>query len=266
MDRRTRTLLISPFGFWLLFLVAGPFALIVATSFFRRSELGLVETGFELSAYRELFSPLYAGVLFRTFVMASLNTMLTLCAAFPIAFYMSRLPKKRAAWLLTFIMIPFWTNFLIRLLAFMDVLRLKPFGLELTYTYPGILLAMVYNYLPYAILPLYSTLEKIPQSVIEAALDLGAKKRQVLTRVVLPMAKSGLAAAGLLVFIPSLGEFLIPQIVGGGKNFFLGTFLQEQFLVSRNWPLGSAAIVFLILSSLFLVLLTKGAGLEDRRV
>ena len=250
-----RKLLIIPYLLWGIFFLLLPFALLISTSFFTRDEHGVIVTNFSSAAYRELFSPLNAQILARTFFLAIFNTLACLILAFPFAFYLSRLPKSAAKRWLTWVMIPFWTNFLLRLLGFMDFLRLlKVIGLDLNYSYPGLLLAMVYNYMPFALLPLYASLEKISDSTIEAALDLGSSKRKVLLHIVLPLAHKGILAASVLVFIPSLGEFLIPEIAGGGRSFFLGNFLQQQFLVARNWPLGSAAVSLLLLLALFLLL------------
>jgi spermidine/putrescine transport system permease protein len=263
MDRRF--LLILPYLLWLFGLVVAPFGLIMAASFALRDDAGMLHFGLHLDAYRQLADPLYAEVLGRTFVLALLHSSITLAAAYPAAFFLSRLSRTEAAFYLTLLLVPFWTNYLIRLLAFMDVLRLQPFGIPWTFTFHGILAALLYNYLPFAILPLYSALEKIPNSVIEAAQDLGASKRQVLVRVLLPMTRKPLVATFLLTFIPALGEFLIPELVGGGQNFYLGTFLQQQFLTFRNWPLGSAAITILILLAI-LMLLLGGKSLSEEDV
>lgn len=266
MDHQRRSkILILPFALWFGFLVAGPLLLIFVTSFLTRNEFGQLEFHFSLAAYRQLFDPLYLEVLLRTALMALINTVACLLLAYPFAFYLSRLPKASANKLIALIMIPFWTNFLLRVLAFMDVLRIAPFGITLVYTQVGMLLAMVYNYLPFALLPLYSTLEKIDSSLLEAAFDLGASKRQIFLRILWPLSQSGIYSAALLVFIPSLGEFLIPTIVGGGQNFFLGTFLEHQFLTAHNWPFGSAAIVFIIVLSGFFLRFVK-ASTQERYV
>lgn len=258
MDSRRRSqILILPYVAWFLFLMVAPFALILATSFFHRGEFGSIEPAFELTAYKQLLDPIYTEIMVRTLWLAAGNTFLTLVLSYPFAFYLSRIPRKKAVLMLILVMIPFWTNFLIRVLAFMDVLRLRTFGIELTYTTAGMLLAMAYNYLPFAVLPLYSAMEKVDNSVLEAAYDLGASKIKILFRVLLPLTKQGIISAGILVFIPSLGEFLIPEIVGGGKRFLLGTFLHHQFLVARNWPVGSAAISLLILLAIILLLVAR---------
>ena len=257
--------LIVPYFIWFGLFVLGPFTLIALTSFFRRTPLGLVEPAFTLDNFIQLFDPLYFKVLVKTFTLASLNTAFTLALAYPLAFHLSRLRPQTRMWLLAFVLVPFWTNFLIRILAFMDVLRFKPFGIDLIYTNVGVLGAMVYNYLPFAVLPLYAACEKVDNSVIEAARDLGATKRQVFFKVLLPLTWSGVASAAMLVFIPSLGEFVIPELVGGGQTYLLGNFLRDQFLTARNWPLGSAAIVGILMVAALLIFLRPPETEAERR-
>jgi spermidine/putrescine transport system permease protein len=250
MDRRY---LILPFLAIFAFFTLGPLAVIVAMSFARRGALGEIEPAFVLDAYITLFDPLYAKIGLLTLGFGLLTTLLTLPPAYLLALYVSRLKPGRRIWVLTLVLIPFWTSFVIRILAFMDVLRLRPFGMEWTYTPKGILATMVYNYLPLAVLPLYSAMEKIDNSLFEAARDLGASKRQIFLRVLWPLTSRATATAALFVFGPSICEFLIPDIVGGGHYFLLGNFLQNQFLTARNWPLGAAAIVIVILITLGLL-------------
>jgi len=264
MDRRR--LLIIPYALWLLGLLAAPFTLILIASFAQKDDLGLLHYGLHFDSYAQLFDPLYFQIFLRTLLMATLHSVLTLLVAYPAAFFLSRLPRKEAAFYLTLLLVPFWTNYLIRLLAFMDVLRLQPFGIEWTFQFHGILAAMLYNYLPFAVLPLYSALEKVPSSVIEAAQDLGASRRKVLTKVLWPMTRRPVTATFLLVFIPALGEFLIPVLVGGGQNFYLGSFLQQQFLTFRNWPLGSAAISLLVLLAILMLLFSGKALAEEEEM
>lgn len=264
MDRRR--LLIIPYALWLLGLVAAPFSLILMASFALKDDAGVLHYGLHFDSYRQLFDPLYLQIFLRTLALATIHSVLTLLVAYPAAFFLSRLSRTEAAFYLTLLLVPFWTNYLIRLLAFMDVLRLQPFGLEWTFQFRGILAAMLYNYLPFAILPLYSALEKVPNSVIEAAQDLGARKRQVLSKVLWPMTRRPVTATFLLIFIPALGEFLIPVLVGGGQSFYLGTFLQQQFLTFRNWPLGSAAIALLVLLAILMLALGGRALAEEEEV
>ncbi len=252
MVRRSRNTLLSlPFYFWLLAGLIGPILIILITSFLTRSPFGELQWKFSFTAYQTLFDYLYLNLLLRSLGLAAGNTFLTIAIAFPVAVYLTKLSPNKRTWVLTLILIPFWTSFLVRVLGFMEFLRLEPFGIKLIYTYAGVLLSMCCNYLPFALLPLYAEVSKIEPSVIEAAQDLGASKWQIFTRVFLPLSKHGLLVASMLVFIPSLGEFLIPDLVGGGRVYGLGSFLQNQFLSARNWPLGSAVLSLLLLFTLF---------------
>lgn len=258
-----RFLLGIPFFIWVSLLLVFPFLLVVHTSFLSMDSLGIVTPGFTVAAFSQLFDLVYLEVFLRTFSLAITSTFLTILMAFPVSFHLSRMPRQKAGQILAFIMIPFWTNYLIRLLAFMDVLRLNFFSLDLTYSFPGMVLAMVYNYLPFAILPLYSSLEKIPNSYIEAAQDLGATGFGVFRFVVAPIMARPVASVSLLVFIPALGEFLVPEIIGGSRSYYLGSFLQQQFLVTRNWPLGSAAVTCLMLFSVLLLWIFRKGFLDS---
>jgi spermidine/putrescine transport system permease protein len=260
LDRRL--VLSLPYLAWLLALVLAPFSLIVATSLAQRDAYGQLTFGLHGDAFGQLLDPIYLAVIGRTLLFAIPHALLTLLLAYPIAFFLSRLGRAEAAIYLTFFLVPFWTNFLIRLLAFLDVLRLQPFGISWTFTFHGMLAAMVYNTLPFAIFPLYAALEKVPTSLLEAAQDLGASKRRIFARLLWPLTKRPVGVVFLLVFIPALGEYLVPELVGGGQSYYLGTFLQQQFQVSRNWPLGAAAITALLGLSVLLVGL-GGKALEE---
>lgn len=252
MVRRSRNALLSvPFYLWLVLGLVGPMLIIVVTSFLTRSPFGELEWKFTFESYRTLYDLLYLNLFMRSLILALSNTALTIAIAYPVAVYLSRLPSARRTWVLTLILIPFWTSFLVRVLGFMEFLRLEPFGFKLLYTYSGVLLSMCCNYLPFALLPLYAEVSKIEMSVVEAAQDLGASRWQIFSRVFLPLSKRGLIVASMLVFIPSLGEFLIPDLVGGGRVYGLGSFLQNQFLSARNWPLGSATLSILLIITFF---------------
>jgi spermidine/putrescine transport system permease protein len=254
-----RKYLIIPFILTLLFLTAGPMGILVSTSFMQRGALGGVEPIFSTESYATLFDPLYLKIFLNTGIMALMSALGCLIVAYPFAFYLSRLEPEKRSLILTCVLIPFWTSFLIRILSFMDLLRIQFFGVDLLYSQWGVWLCMIYNYLPFAILPLYSTMEKIPNSMFEAARDLGSSKYQTFLWVLWPLSKTGVVTAFSLVFIPSLGEYLIPELVGGGKDSYLGSFLHSQFLTARNWPFGAAAIAILLGLSFFMVV----AGLRN---
>jgi spermidine/putrescine transport system permease protein len=246
-----------PFLAWLFLCLLGPLFFIFATSFASRGLYGDVVWEFSLEAYKDLVNPVYLKIVLRTLGFALANTVLVLLLAYPFAFYVTRLQGRwRMFWLLV-ILIPSWTNFLIRIHAISDFLRMKPFFLDWMYRPHGILFTMVYEYLPLGVLPLYAALSKIDNSLIEAARDLGARGRDIFLKVLLPLTKSGVFAAAVFVFIPSLGEYLIPDLIGGGRYFVLGNFLDSQFMKTRNWPLGSAFLSVILLVT-FVVVLFSG--------
>jgi spermidine/putrescine transport system permease protein len=239
-------LLMIPLYVWILGFLLGPFVILSLFSLYTRLPDGSTSTALSLEAYQRLSDPLYLGIIVRSLGLALANSLVCLVLAFPAAYHMARLRGSKKAIALSLVLIPLATSFLIRIFAVMDFLRLKPFGFEGLYTVSGILFALCYNYLPYAILPLYASFQRQDPRLIEAAQDLGASRSQVLTRILLPLHKSALFSAGLFVFIPSTGEYLVPALVGGSRQFFIGNFLQNQFLTARNWPLGSALIVLLL--------------------
>jgi ABC-type spermidine/putrescine transport system permease subunit I len=173
--------------------------------------------------------------------------VLAIVLAYPLAFFVARQkPSARTYWF-AIVLIPFWTNYLVRILSFMDFLRSEPFGWSGLYQMSGIVAAMTYNAIPVAFLPLYAALEKIEPVLFDAARDLGSGSWSVFREVIWPLSSTGRKSAFFLVFIPGLGEFLIPELVGGGRTFVLGNFLQNQFLSARNWPLGASAVSLVFL-------------------
>jgi len=240
-----------PLYVWIIGFLVGPFVILALFSIYTRLPDGSTSTELTIEAYKRLSDPLYVNIILRSLGLAVANTALCLVIAFPSAYFMSRLNGARKTLALSLILIPLSTSFLIRIFAMMDFLRLKLFGLEWLYTRPGILLALCYNYLPYAILPLYASFLRQDPRILEAAQDLGASRTKVLTKILIPLHRSALLSAALFVLIPSTGEYLIPALVGGSRYFFIGNFLQNQFLTARNWPLGSALIVILLVLTLF---------------
>jgi spermidine/putrescine transport system permease protein len=179
---------------------------------------------------------------------------------FPLAYYIVRLsPRWQAVWLML-IMIPFWTNFLVRTYAWIFILRTEGLlntlllglgvittPLDLLYTDKAVLIGLVYGYLPFMVLPLYATLERLDPAFVEAARDLYANQWSVFRRVIVPLTKPGIIAGCLLVFIPSLGAFLTPDLLGGARNMMVGNLIQHEYLVARDWPLGSAISLILLI-------------------
>jgi spermidine/putrescine transport system permease protein len=253
-SKRLGRYLSLPFLFWFLLCLLGPLVFILATSFASRGIYGDVIWQFSAAAYGELLNPIYLKIILRTLGFAFFNTVIVLLIAYPFAFYVTRIQGRwRMFWLLV-ILVPSWTNFLVRIHAISDFLRLRPFFIDWMYKPHGILYTMVYEYLPLGVLPLYAALSKIDNSLIEAARDLGARGGDIFFKVLLPLTKAGVFAAGVFVFIPSLGEYLIPDLVGGGRYFVLGNFLDNQFMKNQNWPLGSAFLAVILLVTFFVVI------------
>jgi spermidine/putrescine transport system permease protein len=237
-----------------------PLLLMLAVSFATRRTYGGVQWTLTLINYADAADPLYLRILAKSVVMAAATTVICLVLAFPFAYGVSRLPPRRQWIWLTFVMVPFWTNFLVRTYAWMFLLRteglfntwLQALGiirtpLELLYTDGAVLVGLVYGYLPFMILPLYAVLTRIDRSLIEAAHDLYASGWAVFRRILWPLAMPGVMAGSLLVFMPSLGAYLTPDLLGGARTMMIGNLIQHQFLVVRDWPLGSA-LAFMVMA------------------
>ena len=252
-------LLLLPAYLWLGLFFLFPLAIIVYYSFSASGALGTAEATFTLEHYARLWDPLYGRILWRSLWLAVLTTIITILLAYPFAYALARAPRRWRTMLLLLSVIPFWTNFLIRTYAWMVILRsnglinsvLANLGvierpLSLMYTPGAVLLGLVYGFLPFMILPIYAAIDRLEPSLLEAASDLGAKPRQAFWRVTLPLTAPGIAAGVLLVFVPVLGMFVIPDLMGGAKVTLVGNLIQNQFLSARNWQFGSAASVVLM--------------------
>lgn len=248
-----RTWLLAPAAAWLGLFFFAPLVLVFAVSLASRGLYGGVEWTVTLDNYALVADPLYLRVYWRSIWLAGATTALCLVLGFPLAYHMARLPLRRQGLWLFLVVLPFWTNFLVRTYAWMFILRTEGWlngvllalglvdrPLALLYNDGAVLLGLVYGYLPFMVLPLYAALARLDGSLIEAAWDLYASGWSVFRRVVLPLAKPGLVAGCLLVFIPSLGAFITPDLLGGARSMMAGTLIQHEYLVIRDWPLGSA--------------------------
>lgn len=245
-------LILPPAAALLLFFVI-PLAVVLAVSLATRGTYGGVQWTVTLSNYASILDPLYLRIFMRSLLMAMLTTVLCLMLGFPLAYYIARAPKRwQGVWLLL-IIIPFWTNFLVRTYAWMFILRTEGLlntvliglgiidhPLNLLFTDGAVLLGLVYGYLPFMVLPLYAALERLDPAMIEAAWDLYASHARIFTRIILPLAKPGVVAGCILVFIPALGAYVTPDLLGGAKSMMIGNLIQHQYLVVRDWPFGSA--------------------------
>ncbi len=245
--------LFAPGAAWIALFFLVPLVILLAYSFMPRGTYGGVVPGFTLDNYRRFFDPLYLGILRRTVWLSLLTTALCLLLGFPTAWAIARSGRWRNA-LLFLAILPFWTSALVRTYATMVLLRdtglvnalLKRLGvidlpLHMLYTEGAVLAGLVYGALPFMILPIYSSLEKLDPALLEAAEVLGARPWARLARVVLPLTAPGIAAGCMLVFIPTLGSFVVPDLLGGAKVMMVGNLVQNQFGAARDWPFGSAA-------------------------
>ncbi len=230
-----------------------PLLLVLVISFAARGTYGGIEWTFSLANYLNMADPLYLRIYARSVALAAATTLVCLVLGFPLAYYIASAPPRwQAVWLML-IIIPFWTNFLVRTYAWMFILRsegllhtlLSSLGLftgpiEILYSDAAVLMGLVYGYLPFMVLPLYAAIERLDRSVVEAAWDLYATGWAVFWRVVLPLTKPGVIAGCLLVFIPSVGAFITPDLLGGARSMMVGNLIQHEYLVVRDWPFGSA--------------------------
>ncbi|HET9333603.1 MAG TPA: ABC transporter permease [Gemmatimonadota bacterium] len=257
-DRATAWGLLAPGTLWLVLFFAVPILIMAAYSVMERGTYGGVEPGFTLEAYARFFDPLYLRILVRTLMLAAITTLLCLAVGYPMAYAIAAAGRWKHA-LLFLVVLPFWTSFLVRTYAIMFLLRdtglvnsvlmgigLTDAPLTLLYTPGAVLAGLVYGYLPFMVLPVYASLEKLDPALLEAAESLGARPVARFVRVTLPLSMPGVVAGCLLVFIPSLGAFLTPDLLGGAKQVMVGNLIQQQFGAARDWPFGSAVSFVLI--------------------
>ena len=269
--------LVSPANLYLTIFVVLPLLLIVILSFQSRGAYGEVVPRFNLNNYERLIEPVYARILGYSLLVGLGTTVITMLLGYPLAYYIARSPAKQRSLLLFLILVPFWTNFVIRIYAWIMLLRggglldsfLQWIGvtsepLGILYTPTAVMIGMVYEFLPFMVLPLYTSLEKIENSLLEAAADLGAPPWRAFLRVTLPLSVPGMIAGTILVFIPAMGMFVVPDLMGGAKTLLIGNVIRNQFLTARDWPFGAAASMILMLMTLVLTLYyTRKAGFSD---
>nr|WP_310228724.1 ABC transporter permease [Brevibacillus nitrificans] len=253
--------------------------LIVVLSFLKRGTYGQVVYEFTANNYIRIVDPLYGQIFWDTFVVAILTTVLSILFGYPLSYYISRLERsKQQIWLLL-VMIPFWINFLVRSYAWVIILRsqgvvntiLQSLGiitepLPLLYNSGSVMLGMVYTLVPFMVLPIYVSLEQMDRRKLEAAYDLGATPWKAFWHVTLPMTKSGVVTGSILVFVSSIGMFVVPDVMGGAKSALMGNVIQNQFLSARDWPFGSAlSIVLMLLSMLLILLFFKATKASEKK-
>lgn len=259
------------FVVWLGIFTLVPFIFILAMSFLKKGTFGGYELSLTLQNYSRCFQWIYARVVAKTLWMALIATLSCLAVGFPVAYYLARTTGMMRQLGLVLLFIPFWTNFILRIYSIVSIagnhglinqvlikLGLISEPLSILYTRNGVYLGLVYNYLPFLVVPIFSALEKLDPSFREAAQDLGANRIQTFWKVVLPNIKEGVLVGSLFVFIPMMGEYVIPDLLGGAKEIFLGNVMVSQFFVMQDWPFGSAIAGLLsILLFIALYLQTK---------
>lgn len=246
-------LVLGPLLFWLVFFVIAPTVLLVIYSFAERDTLGRVVFTFTWENYLRAFDWKWLKILLDSVWYAFLTTVICMVVGFPAAWFIGRAPARWRNLLMTLVMIPFWTSFLIRTYAWVTILSregflnatLLSFGiidqpLAMMYTPFAVVLGLVYNYLPFMILPIYTSVEKLDNALVEAAHDLGAGPIRAFSKVIIPLTRPGIAAGALLVFVPSIAMFAITNLMGGGSVPTVGDVIQKQFLAARNAPFGAA--------------------------
>jgi spermidine/putrescine transport system permease protein len=286
-DIRNRWLLSLPALLIILVAAIGPLFVMLVYSFLAKGDYGDVkpwefslEGWFSVFFERDIFDDTFGlagahlSIIWRSLKLSFYTTIITLILGFPTAYFIATRPQKtREIWVFL-ITIPFWTNLLIRTFAMQQVIRNEGIvnnvliwlgvidsPLQIIYTDTATLLGMAYVYLPLMVLPLYASIEKLDFRLVEAGYDLYANRLQVLWRIVIPLVKPGLIAGSILVFIPSLGAYVIPRVLGGGKNMMLGNLIEMQFGAGRNWPLGAAmSITLMILVTLALIFYVRNAS------
>ncbi len=289
--RRNRWLLLTPALVVLTLAASGPLLIVLVYSLLTPGDYGGVVWQFSTDAWfgvvmerdfftEELgFADAHLSIFWRSIKLSLMTALITFIFGFPTAYFIATRPKHRRDMWMLLIMIPFWTNLLIRTFAIMELIRaegtvntlLMATGIvdepiQMLFTEFAILTGMAYVYLPLMVLPIYASMERLDFSLVEAAYDLYATRWQVLRRVIFPLVKPGVIAGSILVFVPSLGAYVTPRVLGGGKQLMLGNLIELQFGQGRNWPLGAAlSLTLLAIVMVALLYYVKAAGSEEGR-
>ena len=273
-ENKTQNRIFSLLPLWIVIgiFMIGPLLVMAVVSLMESNVYGGVHFKFSLSGYRQIlfdtnlfdeieFNPAYLIIIARSFMLALAATFLSLLIGFPAAYFISRQSNRVKNILIFFVTIPFWTNLLIRTFAWIIILgkggviesSFNFFGLldeesslNLMYTNSAILIGLVYSYLPLMVLPIYASMEKMDLRLLEAATDLYSNRIELIRKIILPLSMPGIIGGSILVFVPCLGAFIAPDLLGGGKKLLLGSLIQFQFSYARNWPFGAAMAMFLL--------------------
>ena len=276
--RISRLVMCGPITVWSLIFIIAPVLLLLFISFMTKGPLGIIQYKFTLENYKTILDPVYFSVVKESIVVAFTTTVLCVLMGYPFAYFMANKPAKVSGLLMILMMIPFWTNELVIVYSFVILLNssgiintmLMDLGiikesLNMLYNNFAVVVGMIYMLLPFAVLPMYSSIEKLDKNLIEASKDLGAGPVKTFFRVVLPLTSPGIFAAVILVFIPTIGYYQITDMLGGGTQMMVGNLINNQFSLSRNWPFGAAlSMVLAVLILVMLFIYTKlGGELDD---
>ena len=269
--RESQALILPPFFFLVIFFIL-PVIIILVLSLTHNKDL---TAGITLENYTRIFDPLYLQVLIRSVVYAGLATLFALLIGFPLAYFISFANSRLKMMFMFLVLVPFWTNFLVRIFAWLTILGRQGLinsfllwtgiiqdPLQLLHTPGAVILGLIYGELPFMVLPLIAALDRMDVSLLEAATDLGASRFQAFKRIALPLSIPGVIAGSIFVFIPALGSFVVPDILGGSDSFMVGNTIKNQFMTVRDWSFGSSLSMMLMLAVLFGVsaYLKKGSG------
>lgn len=271
--KKVSTLL--PSAIWLALFFVLPLIIILVYSFATRGPFGGVEFVFNPENYVRVIDPMYAGILWRSVYISIISTVICLLIGYPLALYISRQNSAYRNILLALLIIPFWTNFLVRTYSWMFILRTEGLlnntliylglisePLQILFTDTAVIIGLVYTYLPFMVLPVYVSLDKMDRNLLMAARDLGATPFQSFRKVILPLTRPGVISGSILVFVPCIGAYITPDILGGSRSMMVGNLIQMQFLSARDWPFGSA-LSFVLMAIVLLLLLVLAR--QDRK-
>ncbi|MDA3977387.1 MULTISPECIES: spermidine/putrescine ABC transporter permease PotB [Gallibacterium] len=264
---------------WLIFFVLVPNVLVLITSFLTRDSSNLVEFTFSLDSYKRLIEPLYAQVLWNSLYMSGIATIICLIIGYPFAFMIAKMRPAFRPIMLFLVILPFWTNSLIRIYGMKIFLGVKGVlnntllwlgiidtPIRILNTEVAVIIGLVYILLPFMILPLYSSIEKLDQRLLEAAKDLGANAFQRFVKIIIPLTMPGIIAGCLLVLLPAMGMFYVADLLGGAKVLLVGNVIKSEFLIARNWPFGSSiSIALTILMALLLFIYYRAGKLFNKK-
>ena len=291
-ENKTQNRVLALLPLWVVIgiFMIGPLLVMAVVSLMKSNVYGGVHLKFSLDGYKQIlfdtnlfgvreFNPAYVIIIGRSFVLASLATIISFIVGFPAAYYISRQSKKVKDILIFLVTVPFWTNLLIRTFAWIIILGKggviessfiflgflnEGDTLNLMYTNTAILIGLVYSYLPLMVLPIYASMEKMDMRLLEAAADLYSSRIMLIRKVIVPLSMPGIIGGCILVFVPCLGAFIAPDLLGGGKKLLLGSLIQFQFASARNWSFGAAVAMVLLLLVIIVLIFNSRTNKKHR--